>query len=1029
MNRLRTALVAAATLAAAVLIATPAAAQCGEDDPHCAALLPDPPQSQEVAVHVSTAQVELSSFNSMPQLNTLAITIPMPAPPRVDHSDDLTSSTERPTLRFDTLPVSLRYQVPGDHDCGVQALGMALDGLSGTAPTSAAILGMLQGNGWMYDYGTGVEELAHAASAFGYQAQAFHGWSLQALAGDIAAGRPVVAALGANGPDQPGHFVTVTGVSPDSRWIAYHDPLLGERVVEAGAFDALWALQGRSGVVVRVGDAQPTVVPADHVHNTALLMSAASLLAIAALGWKRKGIGGAIEAPGDVTDRAVGMKPPYTAPEGMRWEQGDPIYETVIHRTIEYQQVPHMVQQQVQVGTTTERIPYTKRYDVDEGHWVTDYRTERYVRYYRTEKYFRYNTIRRYPRPWGGYTYKKVPVYGYRKKPVYGYRKKEIGKHWVSNWVTHETTAYKTIVKPVYELQWVHDGTYDRIPVEKEESEDVLKGYEWTLVEDPVLPSDDELPVEHLLTSGPYDPPHWVQATGNLHLRACPSRDSAHLAYIREGDLVWYTGRKTEVDGSEWTCVRTLKNGEERMGWTIGGFYGRVVASPESARPTLGMYEDACRATWYNERSADERESIRHRERQRVAAYLAEIEALIASAEPSVRVMLEEELAILRQPPEWVVAGTIPAAVYERSLLSPELVAGLKELVTWAEPTDDLWELAAGAYVVSPGDLKLQVLGGATWPASESTSAGNFPVEMIVIRKYGHMLLAAPSPDAVNVSEAFLGVPQGERVVWNGGYHVGVDADGEACTYYEVSWTVNGHTYSGWIPASCLAPQLTTRDPFAERIYGDWDNPTFGYGDGVAGWAAFHTSGAAQMLNLQALFRSMGFSEEDCAYYASRHTELCGELAVMHALGVSLEEGFARFVGLGEEFASILANPDMGTRAEQLKDFIESFSDCGWSAEYGEMSLEDIEADIHQNYQPIALVTIDGSGNVAQNGCTAHWIHVTEVDYHEDRVYFYNPICNSEEQWVSINDFNAARAQTPGNPWGNIVVVAERSGL
>jgi len=145
----------------------------------------------------------------------------------------------------------MRYQAAGDVSCGVQALGMALDGIDGSAPTSNSLLGFLQDQDMMYNFGTGVEELAHAAQNFGYAGSLpFHGWSLDQLSATLAEGKPVVVALGANGADQPGHFVTVTGVSPDGRWVTYNDPTLGKQVISAEEFERLWGLQGSSGVSV-----------------------------------------------------------------------------------------------------------------------------------------------------------------------------------------------------------------------------------------------------------------------------------------------------------------------------------------------------------------------------------------------------------------------------------------------------------------------------------------------------------------------------------------------------------------------------------------------------------------------------------------------------------------------------------------------------------------------------------------------------------------------------------------------------------
>jgi len=175
----------------------------------------------------------------------------------------------------------MRYQTAGDVSCGVQALGMALDGIEGSAPTSNSLLGFLQDQGMMYDFGTGVEELAHAAQNFGYAGSLpFHGWSLENIKAELSAGQPVVIDLGANGSDEPGHFVTLTGISPDGTWVAYSDPLLGERMVPLDDFLDLWALQGYSGVAV--AEAPPAPLSPDYATSNAEVLAACSSLKRAA---------------------------------------------------------------------------------------------------------------------------------------------------------------------------------------------------------------------------------------------------------------------------------------------------------------------------------------------------------------------------------------------------------------------------------------------------------------------------------------------------------------------------------------------------------------------------------------------------------------------------------------------------------------------------------------------------------------------------------------------------------------------------
>ncbi len=109
----------------------------------------------------------------------------------------------------------------------------------------------------MYDFGTGVEELAFTAQSYGYaDSLPFHDGSIALLQSELAAGRPIVVSLGHEDAEglsdsrSPGHFVTVTGISPDGNWIAYNDPILGKVVVPMSDFLSQWALQGYSGVTV-----------------------------------------------------------------------------------------------------------------------------------------------------------------------------------------------------------------------------------------------------------------------------------------------------------------------------------------------------------------------------------------------------------------------------------------------------------------------------------------------------------------------------------------------------------------------------------------------------------------------------------------------------------------------------------------------------------------------------------------------------------------------------------------------------------
>jgi len=154
------------------------------------------------------------------------------------------------------LAIPQRYQDPANVTCGAAALGMALEFLSlngeGNAPSNEALVDELKNSGLLYETGTGVEELAYLARGHGYRGTtAFHNWTLEQIAEQLHLGKPVVVSLGANGAGKPGHFVTLTGVSTDGKWVSYNDPILGAQTVPADEFLNQWNLQGNSGLVVQ----------------------------------------------------------------------------------------------------------------------------------------------------------------------------------------------------------------------------------------------------------------------------------------------------------------------------------------------------------------------------------------------------------------------------------------------------------------------------------------------------------------------------------------------------------------------------------------------------------------------------------------------------------------------------------------------------------------------------------------------------------------------------------------------------------
>ncbi|MFN2149395.1 MAG: C39 family peptidase [Anaerolineales bacterium] len=1084
MKRTQTVILLAAA-SVLILLAQPASAQCNPGDPDCAL---DPPISREITNHEGSAPQLPGSGESLHSLQPLDV----PAPPFVLADPETVLQPEALGADFETLAVSLRRQEPGDLSCGVQALGMALDGLDGAGPTSATLLAFLQAQGYLYEFGTGVEELAAAAVHFGYAgAYSFHGWSLDQLRQELAAGRPVVLDLGANGPGQPGHFITLTGISPDSHWLAFHDPLLGERILPLSEFQALWNAQGASGVAV--GTNAPTAGdPGFESWMTAVLAMMATLsLAPGMLGRKdRPGVGGALmdESASGATVSTVALEPPYSAPAGTHWERGDPVYETHTKTVLEYEEIPNLVYKQVQVGVEYEQIPYTKTIEVDEGQWVTDYRTERYVSgyrtkkillYYKTQRYVAYYRTQRYPLPWGGYGYRQVPVYGYRQVPVYGYeqvpvystRQVEDGQHWESNWVTHEYTEYKTVEKPVYEWQWVQEGV-QRVPVERQVEEQVLVGYRWTLVEDM---AEEPLPVEranmdydlHTVQDQLAHTPKaqllqelltgqdsaFVQAfvvTNPLNIRQDPDADSPRLAVASPGEIVLWTGGGSGAsaeDGS-WRWIQVVYydrwKGEIR-GWVKSDYLASIpevpAGEPAGSLDLEALLREALLKEW-SQLSPTLRAEMLRQEKLEIDQMQAVLHAFFDSRVPTHDVvyetMLEEELERLLELPAWYVNDSAPGIFmgeYQLDLGAIEVLLAMASLMSGVESSaqDTVWETMAAGLDVAAADVVLAATGQLAWSEHAPATAGDFPVTLWVSDPAGAMLRVEPRWDSEPVLAPFSGIPYGSQegsyetcVTWDGRYHLGTDKNGDPCTYYYITyyWKPNGRTYSGWVVAEYFTPQLAPTG-LSPAILRDYGINTLGYGDGLEPWEAYWAGGAVQNLNLSLLFQLMG--DPDYAQYAVKHSNLCGILAVMEALGVSLEEGFARWKDLGDGFVDVLMNGGKGTEDWQLERYINAFSDYGWGAQVASLSIRALPDLLDRNEQVIALVTIDttlgANGTVSDEGQVSHWVHI--ISMNDEIVRYYNPYTNCE-QTVGVNDFEQAWETTPGNTGRFTAVVGSK---
>ncbi len=303
-------------------------------------------------------------------------------------------STQEPISFSRNLAVPLRSQGVGDKTCGLATLGMAMEfidmGSSDGPPTQQQLVSFLTRQDLLYQWGTGVQELAYAAREFGYRGSyAFSNWNLDQLKEQIEKGQPVVVSLGTNGISQPGHLVTVTGISDDGKWVAYNDPLKGKRTVQREEFLMKWNFQENAGVIVQ----KKQLTPGDDPFiSWMVFFGALSMVALIAnksngLGQaytrlrrrlsnpKRKGIGGGPLPPEHpdietVKEQSYQFKTVY---RGIKTIEVDvPIYQTqkvqVGFRGVK-KKVPQFETKRVQVGfdTITKRVPVYTRKEIMAG--------------------------------------------------------------------------------------------------------------------------------------------------------------------------------------------------------------------------------------------------------------------------------------------------------------------------------------------------------------------------------------------------------------------------------------------------------------------------------------------------------------------------------------------------------------------------------------------------------------------------------------------------------------------------------------
>lgn len=149
------------------------------------------------------------------------------------------------------------------------------------------------------------------------------------------------------------------------------------------------------------------------------------------------------------------------------------------------------------------------------------------------------------------------------------------------------------------------------------------------------------------------------------------------------------------------------------------------------------------------------------------------------------------------------------------------------------------------------------------------------------------------------------------------------------------------------------------------------------------------------------------------------HYNLCGQLACIAAMGISLEEGMKAFLEL--PFGLNILNNNKTTHWAHLATFLKKLGATNINIKDGE-SIETLKGIM------IALVNIDTrqGGQLMSlkdsSKPTAHWVWVKWVGVLT--LYIYNPYTNASEPY-SLKQFAAAHERTKGNSSRLLTIVAE----
>ena len=282
---------------------------------------------------------------------------------------------------------------------------------------------------------------------------------------------------------------------------------------------------------------------------------------------------------------------------------------------------------------------------------------------------------------------------------------------------------------------------------------------------------------------------------------------------------------------------------------------------------------------------------------------------------------------------------------------------------------------------------------------------GRIP-DLWVVAALGMNVRVEPNVSADKVRD---GLENRDTVSWDGKARWGEDGR----LWFHVSYNVGSKAMEGWVAAwewgkrggeTNLAPLLPAGDGggFAPAA------ATHGYGEGWSGWAGYYTEplpSQPQYLDVREILRVAGF--EDWQEFPTAHHNLCGQLAVFEATGVSLEEGIKSFLTTEGARATLLDDAQTGSG-----NLVSLFHELGWSGAVAESvpKFEDFASDFSPTGETTALITINKVTGLPEapdptRPQTGHWVNILSLD--RSSVTIYNPLTNRAEPYA-LADFEQA---------------------